>query len=318
MRIPILALGAVFFSVALTGCLGSSNDSSSSSLPVVSPTSAPTATPTPRATSTPSTLGNLYVADYGAHTTDAFALPVSAGAAPFAAVPGTSAAPYGIAENPQAGIIAVEDDGGKISIYKTPLATASTPAATITLVAASTGMLAFDASGNLYVSTGTAGVLEYSPPFSNSSTPSGTFNVGDHTLGLAFDASGTMYVGNYGSGNIQAVSVPGGTVTATVTPPSSTAVAGLTVFNNKLYAVDQSNHAVVVYNLPLTSGATPAAVYAVSGYPQDAIFDADGEMLVANAAGSSVDFYSPPFSATMTPGFSLTGLTAPEQLTIGP
>lgn len=286
--------------------------------PTAAPTVKPTATPTAAPTSTPTTMGNLYVSDYGAHKFDGFALPVSAGAAPFAAVNDSSGAPYGMAEDPHAGIIAVEDDGGHVNIYKTPLTGSSAPSSTITLGGGSTGMLAFDVNGNLFVATGTSGVVEYSPPFSSTSTPSNTYSPGDHTMGIAFDFGGTMYVSNYGSGNIEAVSMPGGTVSATVTPPASTSVGGLIVHNGQLYAVDESNNAVVVYNLPLSNGATPAAVYKVSGMPQGIVFDGDGEMLLSNVAGGSVDFYGPAFSATMTPSFSLTGFTAPEQLTIGP
>lgn len=287
-------------------------------VPTATPTPAPTATPSAAPTSTPATMGNLYVADYGAHLTDAFALPAASGATPFASIAGTTGSPYGIAENPQAGIVAVEDDSGHVNIYKTPLTSGSTATATISLGASSAGMLAFDTSGNLYVGTGTANVAEYAPPFSSSSTPAKSYAVGDHTMAVAFDVGGTMYVSNYGSGNIEAVSMPGGTVSAAVTPPASTSVGGLAVYNNKLYAVDESNNAVVAYDLPLASAATPSAVYKVSGFPQAIVFDADGEMLLSNVSGASVDFYDPPFTSAMTPAFSLTGLTAPEQLIIGP
>jgi YVTN family beta-propeller protein len=284
----------------------------------LAPTPAPTATPTAAPTSSPSTFGNLYIADNGSGSTDAFALPVGSGSKAFATVPDSLGHPYGIAENPQAGTIAVEDDGGHVNIYKTPLSNGSTPNATIPLAAPSSGMIAFDVNGNLYVANGTANVVEYSPPFSSGSVPAKTYAIGDHTMGVAFDVSGNMFVSNYGSGDIEEVSMPGGTVSATVTPPSSTSAGGLIVYNNQLYAVDESNNAIAVYNLPLSNGATPAAVYKVSGMPQSIAFDADGEMLLSNVSGASIDFYDAPFTATMTPAFSLTGLTAPEQLTIGP
>ena len=283
--------------------------------PVPTPTIAPTPTPAP--TSTPSAAANVYVADYGSGNTFVYPLSLTSGS-PTATVGDTSGHAYGIAEDPQHGLIAEEDDAGKINILRTPLSNSSTPTATMTLPRASTGMLAFDVHGNLYVTIGTSGVLEYSPPFSSASTPSNTFTLGDHTLGITFDVSGNMFVSNYGSGNIQEVSMPGGTVTATVTPPASTSVGGMSVFNNKLYAVDASNNVVVTYSLPLTSGATPAAVYRVSGFPQAVTFDPSGNMLVSNISGSSVDIYAPPFAATMTPLSRITGITAPEQTVIGP
>ncbi len=84
--------------------------------------------------------------------------------------------------------------------------------------------LAFDSSGNLYVANfGGGNVLEFTPPFSASSTPSATFPVCGGPMGsppcglnaIAFDASGNLYVSDSFGGIIFKIS--GGVVSTFVT-----------------------------------------------------------------------------------------------------
>lgn len=63
--------------------------------------------------------------------------------------------------------------------------------------------IAFDASGNLWVTSRTNNeVLEYKPPFTKNGSLSPAFKLTagiNLPLGLAFDAKGNLYVGNWGS-----------------------------------------------------------------------------------------------------------------------
>lgn len=68
---------------------------------------------------------------------------------------------------------------GAVFLYALPLTSASTPFATLTSGVGSPEGVAFDASGNLYVSNlSTGNVLVFTPPFSSASAPSVTLPTG--------------------------------------------------------------------------------------------------------------------------------------------
>lgn len=173
--------------------------------------------------------------------------------------------------------------GGTLTEYTAPLTSSSTPSLTISNGLFFPEDVAFDASGNIWVATLTAGnqdsdFVKYTPPFAASSAPSTTIAVGTggEAFGLAFDPAGNLWT-----------------------------VGGQTPGGGSL----------VEYAAPLTSSSTPSAtITAGIDVPFSPRFDANGNLWLSNAFGSTVTAYNPATHAQITadtipnPGFPV-GLT---------
>ncbi len=82
---------------------------------------------------------------------------------------------------------------------------------------------------------------------------------------------------------------------------------GLAASATQLFACEETGSLsyVYIYNLPLTSTATPATIMSVNvSDPQDCALDSSGNLYIA-AAGSVVE-YSPPFTSTSARAVTLT------------
>ncbi len=130
-----------------------------------------------------------------------------------------------------AGHMAVANEtSSQLLIYNPPFTGASMPAATITLPNQGQGV-AFDASGNLYVTffVDPSGVTVYKPPFTNGQLPAFTFApTALHDSGFpTFDGLGDLWVPNSGNHTVTEFSPPfsAATVPALVLTLSSSSAA---------------------------------------------------------------------------------------------
>ncbi|MHB8432421.1 MAG: NHL repeat-containing protein [Candidatus Tyrphobacter sp.] len=150
--------------------------------------------------------------------------------------------------------------------FKPPLTASSAAATTITNGVRDVAGIAFDKNGDLWISnTGifyTSALVEYSPPFSNSSSPTVTMPANYDIQAIAFDASGSMYVAGTGNTNVQEYAPPftdASTPTVTLSPVNFLTIESVaTDSSNHLWVSDSGSDAVYEYALPLTGSSTPA------------------------------------------------------------
>ncbi|MHB8238856.1 MAG: YncE family protein [Vulcanimicrobiaceae bacterium] len=279
-----------------------------------SPSPSPAPSPTP--TATPTT--HLYVANGSAGNVLEYTAPFSSSSAPSVSVT-IGGNVWGVASDSK--YVAVEDSTGYIYIFNAPLTSGSSPVAQFQQFQGGVGgaQLLFDSNGNLY--TGTQGnmVFEYSPPFSNASTPSKTINGDSSSFSLATDYLGNLYVGNLGMNQIDIFASPYTSAPTSVTAPGT---YGLASYATYLFDADAMNGVIDVYNLPMNASSTPAYTIANTD-PHALAVDETGTLYVGDQHGGtgtgSVDAYAQPLSASSTTAYSITsGLVEPVELWFGP
>ena len=149
--------------------------------------------------------------------------------------------------------------------------------------------LAFDTSGNLYVSN-------YNGNTISEVTPGGTVSTFvssglDQPEGLAFDTSGNLYVANDGNDTISKVT-PGGAVSTFVNATQGLSGPFGLAFDSSgnLYVVNSGNDTIS----EVTPGGTvsPFVSSGLSG-PEGLAFDASGNLYVANWGGNTVSKVTP-------------------------
>jgi hypothetical protein len=106
----------------------------------------------------------------------------------------------------------VSTDNG-VAIYSaaslaTALGGGSLPSPTASFSVSGAEQLTMDNSGNLYVARSNGAIAVFTPPFSNSSTPSFSMSAGTAAWGVAFDPFGNLYVSTYGSASIKMFAPP--------------------------------------------------------------------------------------------------------------
>ncbi len=90
--------------------------------------------------------------------------------------------------------------------------------------------------------------------------------------------------------------------------------------NAHIYAVDNDangfNGAIDVYAMPLTASSAAAFAFKDPSFsdPDDLAFDATGRLFVADFAANKVSCFTPPFSASTTSSFALSGFNMPEDV----
>ncbi|MDH2908677.1 MAG: hypothetical protein PXZ07_01005 [Candidatus Eremiobacteraeota bacterium] len=276
------------------------------------PTSAatPTPSPTPAPTATPAAIAHMYVANGSGKNVLEYAAPFSASSAPSVTVNiGTNV--WGVAVD--SSYVAVEDSTGFIYIFNAPLAANASPVAQFQGPANGANLL-FDSNGNLYTGTQGAGVLEYSPPFSNSSTPSKTITGDSSSFSLAMDMiSNTLYVGNLGMNQIDVFASPYTGAPTSVTSPGTYSLA---TQGASLYGADAMSNAIDAYNLPMNGSSTPAYIITATNPHALAFDNSDGTLYVGDQNGS-IDAFAQPLGASSTKAFSFTnGIVEPVEIAI--
>lgn len=213
-------------------------------------------------------------------------------------------------------------DSSIVQVYSLPLTTNSKPSKTFILSGPlDADHMAFDASGNLWVSSeGNSTVYEYTGPFTSSGTlqPAITLTLGLKTpQGLGFDSKGNLYVANTGT-------TSGKNAIAIFKAPISNrqpsflkgviAPSGLTFDNggNLYVSSNATSGAIARYaSNHLVGGDSPSVIdskgLAPSPYGADLTFDSAGNLYDADC-GDNPGVYSyptatKPFSSTLAPSF---------------
>ena len=243
----------------------------------------------------------LYVANYSGNNIATYSPPLESLSVPVYATTDTS--PVGIAANSK--YVVTDRITGSVTAFSPPLTDTSTPVATFGTSAG--GFMAFDPNGNLWATSQNAVVVEYVPPFTNSTAESnGLTNGITDSYGIAFDSNGDMFISNAdSSGTIVMYAPPYTTLGTTITvPDANPGLHGLAVSGSQLLVADTRNDTILVYNLPITSNTPNAMFTAVA--PLGLTFDNTGSLYVTEQGHNKIDEFDPPFSNTSTPHLSIT------------
>lgn len=255
----------------------------------------------------------MYVADSGAHNSWIFLGPFTSFSAPAYMLADGSAGPVGIAVD-TGGTLAVCDNLKNVNIYTiVPFGTVVTDA---TLAFNACSLMAFDASGALYVPNQGRKVYVFTPPITNSSTPGTITSDLTGVESVAFDST-ILFVGGG--------SCPPCQVNAYAPPYTSAplfsvghgrlrSIAGIAIDSlHNLYVADVNANKVVVYNAPLSS--IPDSAFSIAtgvSSPEGIAFDRNGSLYVVNGGNSTITIYTSPLRATSAPAVTITsGLVGP-------
>lgn len=223
--------------------------------------------------------------------------------------------PIGIAVNKS--YVATSHASGSVNVYSQPVSASSTPSATFGAAAA--GFMTFDASGDLWAASQSTSVVEYVPPFTNSTVEATWITSGvTKAYGIAFDASGNLYVSNSDSSAAILVFAPPYTSAPAkyVVPNTNVSLHGLAVAGSNLLVADTRNNVIYVYNLPLTTNI-PVRLFAATS-PVGLAVDSSGKLFVTSQFTNQVQEFDPPFGTTI-PGTTFTGgLNQPFGIAAGP
>lgn len=165
------------------------------------------------------------------------------------------------------GKLYASDGSVNVNIFNTPLSGTTTASSSVTdpSLTATRGV-AFDGSGNLYVSNdaGSGSTLSvFAPPYT-------------------------------------------GAAKAVTTLVSTIAYRKIAVSGNRLFVGDVGTASQIdVYSLPLSSSSTPAFSITSVDRPEALSFDGGGNLYVGNLGGT-VMVFAPPFSASSTPSVTFT------------
>lgn len=277
--------------------------------PSPTPTPTPTATPTPAPTSSPTSspaTAHLYIANYGGGNIAQYTSPFSSASTPSAMIADTTpvGGPVGIAAN--ASYVVTSHVTGSAYAYQQPVSASSTPVAVFG--GSAFGLMTFDAQGNLWSTSQNSSVVEYVPPFTNSTSEAKELTSGfTSSYGIAFDASGNLYVTNSdSSANIVVYAPPYTAVANTyaVATPNA-ALRGMAVNGSKLFVADAHNNVIYVYTLPMSTNV-PADAFSATA-PLGLTFDASGNLYVTSQGSNQIQVFNPPFNSGSRPAATITG-----------
>lgn len=228
-----------------------------------------------------------------------FALPLTTSSVPLASIP----APYSDFVAVNATTLAVCDESNSIHAFTLPVSSSSTPFAVFP-VSTLVHDLAFGPNGTLYETTPSMTVNMFAPPFSSSTTVSGTLTVPTLKSGgaLAFDTTGALYVCDI----MRTIFViNGSSVTTTAMAPTSSQDRAVVASATQLFVADLFG-GVYVFDLPLTTASVPVATI-TSGINEflATALDKAGNLYVGSVDPPSIAVYSPPFSDASAPVVTL-------------
>lgn len=224
--------------------------------------------------------------------------------------------------------VSYEYDGGyppgDITEYAPPYT--GTPVATITTGINLPVSLAFNASGNLFVSNTSGPVVEYKPPYTNASAPIATITNGVNSpYGLAFDGSDNLFVANLAPslGNVTEYAPPYTGAPVATNTHGINQPHGLAFDASGNLFVANINTAVTEYKSPYTGAPIATVTNGVFG-PVGLAFDSSGNLFVSNVGNTGlgpINEYASPY--TGAPILTVTGpfppiLLGPWGLAFGP
>jgi len=242
----------------------------------------------------------LFVANYSGNDVAAYDTDLSN---PRPGIVTTDAAPVGIAANNK--YVVTDRVTGSVTAFAWPLTNTSTPVATFGTSAG--GFMAFDPNGNLWATSQNAVVVEYVPPFTNSTVESNGLTDGiTDSYGIAFDSGGDMFISNAdSSGTIVMYPAPYTTLGTTITvPDTNPGLHGLAVSGSQLFVADTRNNRILVYNLPL-GGNVPSVTFTTTA-PLGLTVDTHGNLYITEQGHDKIDVFTPPFSNSSSPARSIT------------
>lgn len=208
--------------------------------------------------------------------------------------------------------------------FTLPLATTSTPTASVDASAGSLNAmsLAVDGSGNVVTGSSTGRLSVFTPPFISSSTSSANFNNGAspvNTGQLAFGPGGKLFASD-GSVNVNIFNPPltgSSTASSSVTDASLTATTGVAFDGaGNLYVANSgsSGSTLSVFTSPYTGAAT-VVTPSVSGATYRKIAIRGTQLFVGDiGTANQIDVYDLPLSSSSAPAFSITSVDRPEAL----
>ena len=169
--------------------------------------------------------------------------------------------------------------------------------------------LAFDASGNLYVTDLTSGSIQ---KFNSSGTQTGTLGSSlVNPYGIAFDASTNAYVISNG----KIIKITSGGVQSTLIPSGLSTPRGIAVdASGNIYVANNGSSVIQKYNssgLLLASITTPAGLY-------DVTLDGSGNVYALSNTLGTISIYNPAgtLQSTLTPNVAGLALSGANGITI--
>jgi streptogramin lyase len=141
--------------------------------------------------------GNLYVANGGGPSVTIYNQPLSGASTANVTITTGLAGPTGL-KHDGAGNLYVADANNYVAIYNPPFSNASAPSVKVPVVGV--WGIFVDPTGNLWaVDRGDKKVEKFTPPFTNTSTPTLTISTGlTDPAYPALDGAGNLYVSNFG------------------------------------------------------------------------------------------------------------------------
>lgn len=310
-----VALAIYYKGAVATPTPSPSPSASPTTTPSATPSPTPTPTPTPTATPVPQ---HVYIANYAGNDVAQYALPLSNASAPSLTFADSTpvGGPIGIAVN--SAYVVTSHVTGSVYAYQQPVSASSTPMAVFG--GSAIGLMTFDAQGNLWATSQNSSVVEYVPPFTNSTLESTSLTSGfTDSYGIAFDSTGNMYVSNGDSSADIVVYASPYTAPANtyVVPGTNVGLRGVAVSGSSLFVADVHNNLIYVYSLPLTTNV-PADAFSATK-PVGLAFDATGKLYVTSQGTSQVQIFNPPFNSGSVPAVTVTsGVNGAYGIATGP
>lgn len=198
--------------------------------------------------------GNLFVANgSGSNTVTLYSPPY--GGAPAATISSNVDDPVSLALDSNGDLFVVNSANNTVTAYAPPYAGVPT---TISRGLNTPNSLALDGRGNLFVANLNStpnSVVEYSPPFSNSSGPVATITSGVNEQGSIAVLSTNLFVPNQGANTVTEYAAPYTGSPTTIIGGQSQPVALAIDATGNLYVANYGNNTVTVYAAPYAPGS---------------------------------------------------------------
>ncbi|MGC1381681.1 MAG: hypothetical protein WA814_11745, partial [Candidatus Baltobacteraceae bacterium] len=199
--------------------------------------------------------GNLFVANgNGSNTVTMYAPPY--GGSPSATISTAMNDPVGLALDANANLFVVNAAANTVTEYAPPYT--GTPT-TISKGLNAPNSLALDGRGNLFVANLNStpnSVVEFTPPFSDQSTPVATITNGVNEQGtIGIFGSSSLFVPNQGANSVTEYAAPYTAAPTTIVGGQSQPVALAIDMQGNLYVANYGNNTVTTYAPPYSGGS---------------------------------------------------------------
>lgn len=199
--------------------------------------------------------GNLFVANgNGSNTVTEYVAPYTGG--PSATISSGIDDPVSLALDPPGSLYVANSSANTVTVYAPPY---ETPPTTLSNGLNGPNSVALDSHGNLFVSNLNStpnAVLEYTPPFAQSSVPAAWITNGISEQGaIAVNASANLFVPNQGANSVTEYAAPYGGAPTTIKGGQSQPIALAIDATGNLYVANYGNNSVTIYAPPYAGGS---------------------------------------------------------------